>query len=64
MAYISEHVEVCEDKSAVRFSGGAWIEVEDLGAWISAFWDAVRNNAFKYANNYYLIEKHAFNAVS
>lgn len=64
MPYISEYVEVNEIEKSVRFSGGEWIEVEDLDAWIASFWDAAIDIARQIEGCASVIERHAFNQVT
>lgn len=62
--YISEFVEVDRENKAVRFFSNDWIEVDDIDAWIAAFWDAARDVAFEIGGDASHIERIAFNKVT
>ncbi|MEA5402651.1 hypothetical protein VB776_06980 [Arcicella sp. DC2W] len=64
MAKISEYVDVNEIDRTVHFFGREdWIEVDDLNAWISAFWDEARDIAMS-INGSSEIERIAFDRIT
>ncbi|WP_028664901.1 hypothetical protein [Runella zeae] len=61
MRLISEYVLVDETMNSVKFFGDEdWIEVEDLDAWIAAFWDACRDVAMEFNGCSSILEREAF----
>lgn len=65
MPQISEYVQVDVDEKSVNFIlDDAWIQVEDLDAWMAAFWDEVRDIAMEFQGCSSIIEREAFNRVT
>ncbi|MFN3381419.1 MAG: hypothetical protein ACK41O_18310 [Runella zeae] len=65
MRQISEYVQVDETTNSVNFFGNEdWIEVEDLDAWIEAFWNACLDVAIQFNGCSSIIEGAAFKRLT
>ena len=63
--FISDFVQVDDlSKKVTIYARPNWIEVEDLEAWIAAFYDAVRDVSSEIEGPFWEIESLAFDRVT